>query len=72
MTPLDKREPELKSSDLLRSFTSYCLAHPHERFWQALRNWSGFPFIYACHGIDHSAHSRDLLDTFYWDTRTGR
>jgi hypothetical protein len=29
----------------LKSFIDYCLAHPQERFWQALRNWSGYNFI---------------------------
>lgn len=32
---------------LLESFIAYCKAHPDERFWQALRNWSGVPFLYA-------------------------
>lgn len=50
------------------SFNEYLLRHPEERFWQALRNWSGFPFIYV---------SEDLLtgtggvaqDTFYWEEK---
>lgn len=52
-----------KNAKTLASFVVYCEAHPEQRFWQALRNWSGWPFIYA---------SRDLIrlpevrDTYYW------
>lgn len=31
----------MKNKKLLNSFVDYCLKHPNERFWQALRNWSG-------------------------------
>jgi hypothetical protein len=36
-----------KNSKPLKDFESYCKAHPGERFWQALRNWSGEAFIFA-------------------------
>jgi len=29
-----------KNVAALISFNNYCEAHPEERFWQALRNWS--------------------------------
>jgi hypothetical protein len=29
----------------LASFTAYCEAHPQQRFWQALRNWSVYDSI---------------------------
>lgn len=29
-----------KSKEQRESFTVYCLLHPEERFWQALRNWN--------------------------------
>lgn len=32
---------------ILDSFVFYCEKHPEMRFWQALRAWSGFGFIYA-------------------------
>lgn len=35
----------MTSKKQLKSFTSYCKAHPEERFWQALRNWSEYDFI---------------------------
>ena len=45
----------------LKSFVNYCREHPEERFWQALRNWSGHQVILA----------DDLRDTFYWEGRDG-
>lgn len=45
--------------DTLTSFIMYCRAHPEQRFWQALRNWSGFCFIYAGNISIH-------IDTFYF------
>ena len=30
---------ESKNRPLLRDFTSYCIDHPEQRFWQALYNW---------------------------------
>jgi predicted RNA-binding protein with PUA-like domain len=57
----------MESKELLDDFTEYCRARPSERFWQALRNWSGRNFIMACdikHGIPGD-------DTFYWKSRDG-
>ena len=53
-----------KNYDLLQSLTTYCLAHPEERLWQALRNWSGFNAIFV---LDEKAE--DLKDTFYWENK---
>jgi hypothetical protein len=36
-----------RNAKMRAEFNAYCEAHPQERFWQALRNWSGFPFIYV-------------------------
>lgn len=59
-----------KNSKVLDSFVEYCNNHPDERFWQALRNWSGFPFIMATNwkaGIgNRSIHDYDF-DTFYFE-----
>lgn len=68
---------EIKSQNDLRlqSFNAYCIEHPSQRFWQALRNWSAkeykaeevlgkkpeIHFIFA--GFDQEA----CEDTFYWD-----
>lgn len=64
-----------KNAKELYSLCDYCLQHPEERFWQALRNWSfqyykdEFPdgtkpeihYIFA--GFDQEA----CEDTFYWE-----
>jgi hypothetical protein len=34
-----------KNAEVLAGFTAYCEQHPDERFWQALRNWAGVPFV---------------------------
>ncbi len=53
----------LRSRGPLSSFIRYCVKHPDERFWQALRNWSGYSFIFAGHMRQHSH------DTFNWEGR---
>ena len=35
-----------RNSKVLEDFTRYCIEHPEERFWQALRNWSGAAGIF--------------------------
>lgn len=56
----------MRSGDLLDDFTEYCQNHPSERFWQALRNWSGQSFLLASKQRIPQAD-----DTFYWDARNG-
>ena len=51
-----------RNSDKLFSFLMYCVQHPEERFWQALRNWSGYGFIY---GSNEPNGEGELKDTFY-------
>ena len=52
-----------KNSTQLVSFTEYCRQHPDERFWQALRNWSGYVRIY---GIEPDKDPGEAeQDTFY-------
>ncbi len=55
-----------KNKELLESFTEYCVAHPEMRFFQALRNWVGYPFVY----VGQKALSfleTEAIDTFYWE-----
>lgn len=59
---------ESKSKRVLDSFTHYCDDHPDQRFWQALRNWSGYSFIYVVKGM---FSSEGLTDTFYFEGRRG-
>ena len=45
-----------------QAFINYLKEHPEERFWQAIRNFSGYDFIYRSNTlIDHP----DLQDTFF-------
>ena len=57
-----------RNEQLLDSFTSYCEANPNQRFWQALRNWVGWGFIYASNFSEEEMDSQGhLKDTFYWE-----
>lgn len=50
----------------LKSFTMYCKQNPEERFWQALRNWSGSPFILRADVLDFDTDEfSGTKDTFY-------
>ncbi|NTU69220.1 hypothetical protein HGB13_00100 [bacterium] len=51
----------------LASFTAYYKANPDQRFWQALCNWAGVPFIYISHfnSTAFGEHQAKLIDTFY-------
>jgi len=53
-----------KNSSVLNSFIIYCYEHPDERFWQALRNWSGFGWIEV--SPENRALGMDRRDTFYF------
>jgi hypothetical protein len=71
-----------KNGGKLVDFVDYCLNHPNERFWQALRNWSGYHFLFAwrpktaitlnddggndAEGIGELLQ-KGLEDTFYWE-----
>jgi hypothetical protein len=55
-----------KARDLWLSFGKYIADHPEERFWQALRNWSGAQFIYFWRS-DISSSSINANDTFYFE-----
>lgn len=66
-------EPRIptRNSKLLQQFAAYCRDHPDERFWQALRNWSGCGFILAA---DYSNKFPNKFwdnesDTFHWEGR---
>lgn len=63
-----------RNSEILKSFVSYCEAHPDERFWQALRNWSGYSYVIAVHvesvdtGFVELQAGRNI-DTFFLEKR---
>jgi hypothetical protein len=56
----------MRSEPTLTEFVRYCQAHPNERFWQALRNWSEADFIL----YDNSAVT-EPKDTFHWEGKNG-
>lgn len=58
-----------RNSETLADFTAYCAAHPDERFWQALRSWSGYHLIMVSNDSDVIG-SPGLEDTFYWEGKT--
>lgn len=62
-----------EAQKLLDSLSKYMALHPEERFWQALRNWSGESFVivssnFMDEGIELIGEI-DLRDTFYWKTK---
>lgn len=52
-----------RNSEVLESFVAYCKANPSQRFWQALRNWSSYNFIY----VSDLGVGNKIQDTFYWE-----
>ena len=56
-----------KNKETLYSFAKYCAEHPEERFWQAVRNWSGFPFVLVCTLPEWDLDR--MYDTFYFEGR---
>ena len=65
----------IKSREPLSSFIRYCVTHPELRFWQALRNWSGYSFILTSNRPPYEwepeVGNRDasIVDTFNWEGR---
>ena len=56
----------MRSPKTKKAFIKYLKEHPEERFWQALRNFSGFHFIYGCNDFVYQMpKSIKLVDTFY-------
>lgn len=75
----DENNPPTRNSVVLASFVAYCETHPDERFWQALRNWSGYHLITAITiafrpvtGVTYSEAFRTEHDTFNWEGRNGK
>lgn len=60
---------------MLTSFALYCEAHPHERFWQALRNWAresidndiNFILVGNSEWLHEHGFNNNAQDTFYWE-----
>jgi hypothetical protein len=57
-----------RNGKVLFDFVSYCIQHPDERFWQALRNWSGYHFVEVTDDSVFAA-DRKYRDTFYLEEK---
>jgi hypothetical protein len=65
-----ENQEESRNSKTLASFVAYCKANPSQRFWQALRNWAGFGFVYVSDSLLPAGSSNiPMYDTFYWEGR---
>jgi len=55
--------------DRAKEFLEYCRHHPEQRFWQALRNFTKYGFVY----VSEQNHSdiEGLYDTFYMEGVNG-
>ena len=51
-----------RNEDVLAAFTQYCETHPDEGFWQCLRGWTSFTFIYGS-----MSKPAEMID---WDDRS--
>jgi hypothetical protein len=60
---------ESRSAAVLANFVEYCKAHPNQRFWQALRNWSGFRFIYGSNELENYAYRINCQNTCNFEGR---
>jgi hypothetical protein len=49
---------KVRSAKTKKAFLKYLKEHPNERFYQAVRNFSPFPFILGSDG-------QSTIDTFY-------
>lgn len=57
--PLNSEGIPSRNELSLNSFAGYCIEHPEQRFFQALRNWFGVGYI----GFSNDREKWD--DTFY-------
>lgn len=62
--PIFEINKATRNGRTLFDFVCYCIQHPDERFWQALRNWSGYDDIMVS---DRGAASDHEMDTFNWE-----
>jgi hypothetical protein len=57
------------------SFMNYLINHPEQRFWQIVRNWSGYPFVLGSNHWNYEMFDSkyfkknkiEIEDTFYWE-----
>lgn len=67
--------PKLRSAKLLAAFVQFAMEHSDYRFWQAIRNWCGWAFVFVTNhqpilGPDKESviwRVQETYDTFYWE-----
>lgn len=57
-----------KAQDLLVEFADYIENHPEERFWQALKNWSGAESIWSFSTCSEGCSDHGE-DTYNWKNK---
>lgn len=55
-------EVESAAVEMAIQFLEYCHEHPEQRFWQAMRNFTGNNFIFVS---ENRVEAEGLHDTFY-------
>lgn len=62
-------DTDVRDSEIKENFIQYMDDHPELRFWQAVRNWSGYGFVYAGEGEmqPDGEIKLNVEDTFYWE-----
>lgn len=54
---------KIRSEKTKKLFIKYLEEHPQERFWQAVRNFSGYPFVIGSNIPPEDTENQE--DTFY-------
>jgi hypothetical protein len=56
-----------KNQKVLNDFIKYCQENPNQRFWQALKNWCGYNFIFVSNHnpLKNPLIQEELIDTYY-------
>jgi len=70
----DGKGIKTQNSEMLDSLIEYCQAHPDQRFWQALRNWSGWQHVLVSNDSDFVVSQTTVgkvHDTFNWEGLKG-
>lgn len=62
---MKKKKIKNKNMDTLGDFLEFCLQNPEQRFWQALKNFTGVDKI-CVEKYNKELNDSIYEDTFYW------
>lgn len=68
MATTQNKNNRSRNSKVLANFVRYCEANPELRFWQALRSWTKYNFIYVSNNLLNNPEL-EIEDTFYWENK---